>query len=317
MLYSCIIYCVYDIIPALKHWFPRMPLCEQKYDPKATMILTPELRKTFVALWVEGDGNCFWRSVARSLWGTDEYWRQLKLAVLAWSAVNVEALVGKGGALFENGVHYDSDIHEKHIYRGPNGKIDHTCDDYASMLLENIAMFCDNRKWGGCLAGVLLAERTGLVLKMPHPHDMRARIRADASGAAPVATASYGGFRDEFGDNRLSLLKVPTRGRKEILLRGVSGEPDIVVEEIAVTLARCSSAVVGHGSLSDIPVIEADTNLDHLSHFAAIVCTDPDVHIRRPFPMSKAGPPLHTKFVSDVLRVDGSRALPVFRVVFP
>ncbi|CAB1099412.1 unnamed protein product [Ectocarpus sp. CCAP 1310/34] len=272
---------------------------QEMYDPKATMILTPELRKTFVALWVEGDGNCFWRSMAKALWGTDEYWRQLKLAVLAWSAVNVEALVGEGGALFGRAgiIHYDDEIHAKHIYRGPDGKVDHRLDDDASMLLESIAKFSANRQWGGCLAGVLFTERTGLVLKMPHPFDMRARIRADTSGAAAKATASYGGgSEDEFGDHRYSFTKVPTAGRKEIILRGVSDEEDIVVEEIAITMASYDSAVVGDGSLSDIPVIEADTNLNHLNHFAAIVCADPDVHVRRPFPMSKAGPPLHAKF---------------------
>lgn len=118
------------------------------YDPQATMILTPELRQTFVALWVEGDGNCFWRSLAGALWGTGKYWRQLKLAVLAWSAVNVEALVGKGGPLFENGIHYTNDIHQKHVYRGPNEEIDHTRDDYASMLLETIAKFSRKQRMG-------------------------------------------------------------------------------------------------------------------------------------------------------------------------
>lgn len=40
---------------------------KQKYDSEAMLLLTPELRKTFAALWVEGDGNCFWRAVSKAL----------------------------------------------------------------------------------------------------------------------------------------------------------------------------------------------------------------------------------------------------------
>lgn len=230
---------------------------KQKYDPMATMLLPPELRLKFAALWVAGDGNCFWRSVARALWGTDEYWRQLKLVILAWSSVNTEALVGKSGPLFENANHYDEAVHVRHVYRGPSGEKDHSRDDYASMLLENVANFCENKVWGGCLGTVLVAERLGVVVKMLNPNDMRARIRADAMGAnatgvAPRGTASYG--RDEFGDNRNSFTQVPTGGRKEIILRGVSDEADIVVEEIAITLTSSGGAVVGDGGLSDIPI---------------------------------------------------------------
>lgn len=283
---------------------------KQKYDPEAMTLLTPELRKTCVALWVEGDGNCFWRSCARVLWGTDLYWRQLKLVVLAWSSVNVGVLVGEGGLLFRNGLHYDDDVHCRHVYRGPDGKRDDDRDNYASMLQEQVAKFCQDRKWGGDLAGILTTERLGVVLKMASPVDMRARKRADAGlDKAKNYSGRYG--LDHFEDQRYSLVKVPSGGRKEITVRGASGEPDIVVDEIAIALVGYSEARVGDGGLSDIPVISADTPQPQLVHYAAIVSTDPDVHVRRPLRMDIVGPSLWTKFVSGLFNVCAPRVIAV------
>ncbi|CAM9288400.1 unnamed protein product, partial [Laminaria digitata] len=62
-----------------------------------TQLITAELRELFVAMHVEGDGNCFWRSVAMAIWGTDEKWRQLKLMVLGWATAHANSLVGEGG----------------------------------------------------------------------------------------------------------------------------------------------------------------------------------------------------------------------------
>lgn len=233
-------------------------------------------------------------------------WRQVKLVVLSWSSVNVEVLAGESGPLFENDRHYDDEVHRRHVYKDPSGKHDHKRDDYASMLLENIARFCINR-WGGDLTGILVSERFGVVLKMPSPLDMPARKRADAKLDRPSNTTGRYGLV-HFDDQRHSLVKVPTGGPKEIIVRGVSGEPDIVVDEIAITMAESSDPVVGDGGLSTIPVISADTPQPCLVHYAAIVSTDPDVHVRRPLPMRIVAPPLWTKFVSDHLKVYGPRA---------
>lgn len=77
------------------------------------MLLPPELRNTFLALWVEGGGNCFWRAVSKALWGAGKYWRQLKLVVLGWCSLNVEALVGESGPLHLNTHHHEEHIHVK------------------------------------------------------------------------------------------------------------------------------------------------------------------------------------------------------------
>lgn len=262
------------------------------------MLLSPELRQTFSALWVEGDGNCFWRAVSKALWGADEYWRQLKLVVLGWSSVNVEALVGTGGVLHVNAIHYDEAIHMRHTYRGPNGEIDHRRDDYASMLRENIARFCGDRIWGGDLCGILVAEMLGVVVKTAIPTDMLARRRVDAPGGREPTRGS-GRKGTTFSDQRLSRSDVPTRGRKNIIVLGGRGDPEIVVEEIAVTvITGLAGHVSGDGTFPDISMIRADTDIrGSLQHYAAIVSKDR--HVRRPLPMDQVAPPLFKKFVSD------------------
>lgn len=140
------------------------------------------------------------------LWGIDVYWRQLKLVVLAWSSVEVEVLVGDGGPLFENDKHHDGDIHCRHVQRGPDGKRDRGGGNYASMLLENVAKFCQNKQWGGDLAGILVPERLGVVLKMPSAKDMLSRKRADAQlDQLTNYSGRYG--LNHFHDNRHSLVK--------------------------------------------------------------------------------------------------------------
>ncbi|CAN0314161.1 unnamed protein product, partial [Ectocarpus sp. 12 AP-2014] len=47
----------------------------------------------WVAEFVDGDGNCAWRSLAQGMWGSDVFWPQLKLVVLAWSVANAAELV--------------------------------------------------------------------------------------------------------------------------------------------------------------------------------------------------------------------------------
>lgn len=256
------------------------------------MLLNPELRKTFGALWVLGDGNCLWRSVTCALWGTDEFWCQLKLVVLGWSSLNVDALVGTGGPLHYNDIHYEGHIYKKHVVRGADGKHDHRDDDYRSMLLENIAWFCKDKRWAGDLSLLLVAECLGVVTKMAIPTDMLGRKKKDAPSESPPRDTST------MDDKRYSRQYIPTGGLKGIVLRGSSGESDIAVEEIAVTVTNGEGGVVGDRALCGIPTIMADTELGTLLHYAAIVSTDPDQHVRRPLPMAEVAPPLWSKFVS-------------------
>lgn len=81
-----------------------------------------------------------------------------------------------------------------------------------------------------------------------------------------------------------------------------------MVDEVAIALLGHSTGVVGDCSLSDIPVISADTPGRPLVHYAAMVSTDPDVHVRRPLTMRIVAPPLCTKFVSALWKVYGPRA---------
>lgn len=258
------------------------------------MVLTPNLRKTFAALWVEGDGNCFWRASAKALWGSDDYWCHLKLVVLGWSSINVEYLVGCGGPLHENGSHYEEHIHAKYIYRDESGGTDYRRDNYAAMLLENVGYFCPNRRYAGDITGILVAEALEVVFKMVVPVDMQARKREEAAGRVGPCRGT-GRDGSVFGDNRHSRRVVPTR-RANITLRGAPGVNDVVIEELAVTLTDCVGYFVGEAPPTHIPVIDAGTKLGNLMHYAAVVNTD---RLRRPLPMSEVAPPLYSIYVSE------------------
>lgn len=88
---------------------------EKFFDPNATKIVTKDMRKKeWVALYISGDGNCAWRSLAKCLWGSDEYWVQVKLVVLGWAAGNTEDLVGEGRILHECAKYYPYAIHKEY-----------------------------------------------------------------------------------------------------------------------------------------------------------------------------------------------------------
>lgn len=67
-----------------------------------TMVLPKETRDDgWVAKYVIGDGNCAWRALAMSIWGSEGFWAQLKLAVLTWTAASANELVSEGRILWE------------------------------------------------------------------------------------------------------------------------------------------------------------------------------------------------------------------------
>lgn len=166
---------------------------------------------------------------------------------------------------------------------------------YDSILLENIAWFCENERWGGDLSGVLVAERLGVVMKMPIPVDMLARKKIEAQGGVKPSRGRkrHGG---DFGDRHHSRQEVPKGSRTGIMLRGVSGEADIIVEETAVTVTGGGEYWVD-GTFRDIKAIEAGTHFGRLVPYTAIVSRDR--RVRPPLPMHKVAPPLYTKFASD------------------
>ncbi|CAM9890371.1 unnamed protein product, partial [Ectocarpus sp. 13 AM-2016] len=79
-------------------------------------MLNEDMRDVWVAMFVKGDGNCFWRAVAKVIWGNDCFWAQLKLVVLGWTAAHAEALVAESGPLFKDPRFYTTDIMGRHVF---------------------------------------------------------------------------------------------------------------------------------------------------------------------------------------------------------
>eukprot|EP00904_Undaria_pinnatifida_P011912 jgi/Undpi1/7851/HiC_scaffold_23.g10323.m1 len=254
------------------------------------MTLPVELRETFAALWVAGDGNCFWRALSKALWGLDKCWRQLKLVVLSWSPVNVDALVGEGSPLHLNVLYFTAHIHVKY------GTANYERDNYAGMLMENVGWFCRNKRWCGDLGVVLAAEALGVAVKLVVPTDKLAREKVKAKGPASGEPAKGLGKKGcDFGDNRKSRWIQPT-DRTNITLRGGMGsEGDVVVEELAIVLTDVCAHSVEEKALAAIAATDADSTfgVDTWVHFAAIASKD---RARRPpLPMHEVAPPMFSQ----------------------
>ena len=261
------------------------------------MTLPVELRETFAALWVAGDGNCFWRALSKALWGLDKCWRQLKLVVLSWSSVNVDALVGEGSPLHLNVLYFTAHIHVKY------GTANYERDNYAGMLMETVGWFYRNKRWCGDLGVVLAAEALGVAVKLVVPTDKLAREKVKAKGPASGEPAKGLGKKGcDFGDNRKSRWIQPT-DRTNITLRGGMGsEGDVVVEELAIVLTDVCAHSVEEKALAAIAATDADSTfgVDTWVHFAAIASKD---RARRPpLPMHEVAPPMFSQHVS-VIRI--------------
>eukprot|EP00904_Undaria_pinnatifida_P004254 jgi/Undpi1/1382/HiC_scaffold_11.g04774.m1 len=254
------------------------------------MTLPVELRETFAALWVAGDGNCFWRALSKALWGLDKCWRQLKLVVLSWSSVNIDALVGEGSPLHLNILYFTAHIHVKY------GTANYERDNYAGMLMENVGWFCRDKRWCGDLGVVLAAEALGVAVKLVVPSDKLAREKVKAKGPASGEPAKGLGKKGcDFGDNRKSRWIQPT-DRTNITLRGGMGsEGDVVVEELAIVLTDVCAHSVEEKALAAIAATDADSTfgVDTWVHFAAIASKDRAR--RQPLPMHEVAPPMFSQ----------------------
>lgn len=100
------------------------------------------LRGKYEAIHVEGDGNCYWRAVSMSIWGTQGNWRQVKLVILGWATANADALVGEGGVLHKCGKYYAGNIYEKHACLNEKNEHCSDLDNFKMMLLESVGLFC-------------------------------------------------------------------------------------------------------------------------------------------------------------------------------
>lgn len=246
----------------------------------------------YVALRVEGDGNCFWRAVSTCIWGSQDHWRQVKLVVLGWAAANADALVGEGGILHKCSKYYSGKFHEKYIFLNEQGKHCPDCDNFKMMLLESVGSFCVDGTWGGDLTALLTAEALRIPVKFLTPVDMKWRREYDAADRkAPTGLGRRGLSMD---DHRHSRVFVPQGARVKFRVPGVDGKDGVVREEIVLALFQLGTGV-GESALADIPEVGAGTDVEQLNHFSAITSKDGS---STPFPLYKVAPPLFPGQVS-------------------
>lgn len=166
----------------------EQPLGDTSVGPSLQKI-GPNLGNTFKTLRVRADGNCFWRALAKALWGSDLYWLRVKVAVLGWALVHVDTLTGADGSLFING-------------RYPQRLFGLHHDVAAQVLLGTVSKLCMVKAWGGGLAAVLVAEALGVTVKMVDVTDREARGKEDKSKKKKERGTGRKG--DVFKDSRTS-----------------------------------------------------------------------------------------------------------------
>ena len=242
------------------------------------------------AMFVDGDGNCMWRSVGKALWDSDQFWPQIKLVVLGWAAANAETLVGDEGVLFRCKKFYSQDVVQK--YACPANTMGLTCDavdNTLMMLLESVKIFSEDGQWGGDLTALWTSEALGMTVKLVVPTDMQARKKNDVEEMQPAGGTGRKGMNKDI--NRISRCFKPNKGQQDWRVCGQNGR---VVDEITIALTTgCKRA--SPDDVAGIPEVEAGTDCSELCHFAAIMTKD---NSTRPFPLSAAAPSLFSVHMS-------------------
>lgn len=248
-----------------------------------------ELRATFAAYAVQGDGNCLWRAVSHGLWGDDSFWRQLKLVVLGYAAANAEDLVGENRHLHASSLYYENGVHEK-FQVVVDGILSDMPDTYEMMLLSHVAKMCPAKVWGTGLCAYLASEALGIKLKVVDPTDMRSRKRQDAE----IPERGTGRNGSTFDDQRVSRNFSPYGDPCEWYLPGSNGENRIFREEVVIVFAAFGQCVAEAG-LVGVGEVGKDTNVGGLNHFSSVMRKDGS---SKPFPLHVCSPPRFSALVS-------------------
>ncbi|CAM9788803.1 unnamed protein product [Pylaiella littoralis] len=212
------------------------------------------MRNKWVAKFVFGDGNCAWRALAMAIWGTDVYWVQLKLVVLAWSVANTELLLAEGRALYDDTKFFTDEIHSRYG-RFEQGDDVSTSDNRFEMLIASVEYYTTDKTWGSDLTMLMASQAPRIPVKMLNPMDKKSRDEYDAQDSQPLHGLGRKG--DDMGDYRHSQVFVPDEAA--LVYRGVGpGENALVVEEAAVALTD-GYRQAGSSELADIAEINRNT----------------------------------------------------------
>lgn len=248
-------------------------------------------KEGWVALWVRGDGNCCWRSLAKCLWESDEYWSQLKLVVLAWAAAHAEELVSEGRVLSDFSLHFSDDIHAGlgYAYSATRVGAAPSVAQTSRMLLASVAYYCEDTVWGSDFTLLLASQALKITVKLLSPNDMMVRKR-DESSATPGTIRGAGRKGDKVDDTRLSQTFLPDDAVSCLHIQG-GGR---MVAEATVVLTSCTGQA-SVGELDNLVEVTKSTACPRGVHFAAVSKKDRSTP---PFPLVRAAPPLFQALVS-------------------
>lgn len=263
-------------------------------DGQASWSLPPNLRKHYLTLWVEGDGNTFWRSLAIGLWKSQYFHLHLKLFVLAMSANRRAELVADARLLNKMitlGGSVSGDVNSA----GAAPRVLGNTSEYERMLLEAIGYHCGDLRHTGRLMACLTCEALSLTVKLLNPVDMIRYLKVlSVEGGLETREPS------QQVDNRHSAVCVPLAStRIRWCMADGSGGDDFRPDEIAMVMTKYNPSrkrpLGTPDSARNNPTVEKDLHLTSLNHFATLV----DVEWRGlPFPLDVAAPPLDPVLVS-------------------
>ena len=260
------------------------------------MALKKCLRRTWEARYVRGDGNCLWRSAARSFFGTEHYWLQLKLVTLSFAAahfMDLHRFVLRGH--FDSGIIARYSDTEQVVVGGIVREVSEMMRTDL-VLLASVSHLCPVGTYAGSVSCRLICEAWGVNVNMLHPCDMLNRKRRQTNPGLGC-TNSEGRVYD---DARVSHTFVPQSKAPQTWR-----VPDKVGQgcgkfrqEISVVLVKHSQPLGNPSSaeLDALPEVEADSlgvGISSGNHFAAIINTHGTTE---PFPMYKCAPALYTPY---------------------
>ena len=181
------------------------------------------LQEGWETWWADGDENCFWRSLSLNIWRSYGFYRQVELVVVAYAAVNPEALVSKGRHLHDNILYYDAFVVQTFV--GTERVTQHE-----RILLAELALPCTDGGWTGQITACLASKCLSRIVKTIHPVGKKARVKQKARSVF----RGRGRKRLTFGGNRWSKTCVPTDHHTALRVRGVGDKEDTIVEEATV-----------------------------------------------------------------------------------
>ena len=149
------------------------------------------LQEEWETWWADGDGNSFWRALSLNMSRSHSFYRQVTLVVLAYAAVNPEALVSNGRHLHDNILYYDAFVLQTFVGTERVTQLER-------MLLAELALPCTDGGWTGRITACLASKCLGRIVKIIHPVDKKARVKQNAR----VVFRGRGRKRLTFGGNR-------------------------------------------------------------------------------------------------------------------